>query len=63
MDQLGLVQLFTDSALSYLSRLVVLSARREDSQGLEDFLMRESFINDQLAHVDPNQANDLQERR
>jgi TonB family protein len=45
-----------------LARLVVLSARTEDSQGLEDFLMREFFINDQLVQLDPKQVNDLQER-
>jgi TonB family protein len=42
-----------------LGRTVVLSARMEDSQGLEDFFMREFFINDQLVEVDPKQANDL----
>ena len=45
-----------------LGRVVVLSARMEDSKGLEDFLMREFFINDQLVQVDPKQVDDLRER-
>lgn len=45
-----------------LGRLVVLSARKEDSEGLEDFLMREFFINDQLVQVDPEQVKALQEK-
>lgn len=45
-----------------LNRTVVLSARKEDSQELEDFFIREFFINDQLVEVDPKQANDLRKR-
>jgi TonB family protein len=45
-----------------LGRVVILSNRMEDSKGLEDFFIREFFINYQLVQVDPEQVNDLRER-
>jgi TonB family protein len=45
-----------------LGQVVVLSARIEDSKGLEDFLMREFFINDQRVQVDPKQVDNLRKK-
>lgn len=45
-----------------LGRTVVMSARMEDSKGLEDFLMRDFFLIEPFIEVAPKQVSDLRER-